>query len=173
MTEYATRAWFSDSHSDFFTRNILAFSPGLGSEDEARARAMFTPNVAAVTWPTLDEVKRWDQAGSSPVAVGGAGPAVEILDLCRTVAIERIAERIGVHPRPVDVDGVYDPAGDPVEIRPSVKLAVIMQAVRWAGRAFTPSGVAGASELAGVIRVSAMDPDIESMIGNQVRWGIA
>ena len=170
---FATRAWFTDAHSDFFVRNVLAFCPGLGDDDAVRAANLFEPNTQRVTWPTLDEVTRWDQASMAPTGVGHAGPRLEALELCLAAAIDRIAERIGVDPRPVDADGAVDPDGDPVEIRATVKLAVVMQTVRWAARVDTPTGVAGASELAGVIRVTALDPDIETMLGNQLRVGLA
>ena len=129
------------------------------------ASVYFIPNNDRPTWPTLDEVTRWAESiNNYPGA--GATPRlnVENLQICLDVATERISKRCHIQIRPVDGTGAVDPGGTPVEIPAGVKLATIMQAARWARRAWTPDGVLGASDIAGVIRATAFDPDIESML---------
>lgn len=173
MPEYWTsRAW-SDSHADYFTRNIWTFDTGASSAEAAVYAELGDPNSIRPTWPTFDEVLRWAKSiNDYPGLTGGPGPNVENLQLCLDASIERMAGRCHLHVRPVDAAGAVDVDGDPVEIPASVKLATIMQAVRWARRAMSPDGVLGASEISGVIRAQAMDPDIEAMIAPYVAVGL-
>lgn len=125
----------------------------------------FEPNNERPTWPTLDECVRWAQSVNNYSGTSGAATVnVENMQLCLAAAIERISFRTELQVRPVDGTGAVDPGGTPVEIPAGVKLATIMQATKWARRAFTPDGVLGASELAGLIRTSAFDPDVEAML---------
>lgn len=164
MAEFWTRSAWSDSHSDFFARNILAFSPGWESA-EAAAIAGFIPNNVRPTWPTLDEVTRWAESINSYPGAGAAPRVnVENLQLALDAAIEHVSMRIHEQVRPVDSAGAVDPDGDPVEIPATAKLATIMQSVRWARRAMSPDGVIGDSEISGTIRASALDGDIEKML---------
>jgi hypothetical protein len=127
----------------------------------------FIPNNDRPTWPTLDETVRWAESiNNYPGAGGGPRLNIENLQLCLDVAVERISKRCNIQVRPVDGTGAVDPDGDPVLVPAGVKLATIMQAARWARRAMTPDGVLGASEIAGVIRTTAFDPDIESMLAD-------
>ncbi len=131
------------------------------------ASVYFIPNNDRPTWPTLDEVTRWvESVNNYPGA--GAAPRVNVenLQLALDAAIERISKRCNIQVRPVDSAGAVDPDGDPVEIPAGVKLATIMQAGRWARRAMTPDGVLGESEISGVIRTTALDPDVESMLAD-------
>lgn len=165
MPDYFTRQWWSDSHADFFTRNILTLGDPGWSSAEAEAYATFTPNNERPTWPTLDEVTRWaESVNNYPGA--GAAPRVKMenLQLGLSAAVELVSMKTHLQVRPVDSAGAVDPDGDPVEIPATVKLATIMQAVRWAGRAMSPHGVIGDSEVSGAIRAQAMDPDIERML---------
>ena len=125
----------------------------------------FVPNNVKPTWPTLDEVLRWDAQNSSPLPAGGAAtPAVERVQLALDAVIEYHAEVCHLQVRPVDTNGDVDPDGDPVPITAKVKLATIMRAARWARRAQTPDGIAGISEITGLIRTTAYDPDIDQML---------
>lgn len=164
MPEFWTsRAW-TDSHSDFFIRNIWAFSPGWESA-EAAATASFTPNNVRPTWPTLDEVTRWAESiNNYPGAGAGSRVNLENLQLALDAAVELVSMLIHEQVRPVDSAGEVDPGGTPVEIPATAKLATIMQATRWARRAMSPDGVLGTSDISGVIRAQAMDPDIERML---------
>lgn len=129
----------------------------------------FTPNGERSTWPTLDECVRWAQSVNNYPGSGGAVTVnAENLQLCLDAAIERISGRTEIQVRPVDANGAVDPGGTAVEIPATVKLATIMQAVRWARRAMTPDGVLGASEIAGLIRASSFDPDVEAMLARHV-----
>lgn len=139
--------------------------PNIPAADALTAGVYFTPNNVRPTWPTLDEVTRWAESISNyPAAGGGPRLNVEILQLCLDVAVERISKRTNYQVRPVDGTGVVDPDSDPVEIPAGVKLATIMQATRWARRPMSPDGVLGSSEISGVIRAQAIDPDIEAML---------
>lgn len=172
MPEFWTsRAW-TDSHADYFTRNIWTFNPG-ASLAEAEAYASWEPNNQRPTWPTLDEVTRWAQSiNSYPGTGAGTTVNVENLQLCLDAAIEEIASRTHIQVRPVDTTGAVDEDGTAVEVPARVKLATIMQAVRWGRRPMTPDGIAGASEVTGFIRTSALDPDIEKMLGGLIALGL-
>lgn len=175
MPEYWTsRAW-SDSHSDYFTRNILTFGdlgPGWSSA-EAEAYAAWSPNNIRPTWPTLDEATRWAESINNYPGVGATPRLnVENLQLCLDAAIEYHAARCHIHVRPVDATGAVDPDGDPVEIPAAVKLATIKRAVRWARRAMTPDGIAGGGDITGLIRTSSLDPDIEAELAPWIMPGL-
>lgn len=124
----------------------------------------FVPNNVRPTWPTLDEVLRW--ANQNSAANGPVGQVAEAnaerFQLALDAAVERISKRCHLQVRPVDAGGAVDEGGDPVEIPAGVKLATIKQSVRWARRAMTPDGIAGSSEITGLIRTTALDPDIEA-----------
>lgn len=171
-TFWTSRAW-SDSHSDLFIRNIYT---GLDGDDSAhREWAEFEANNARPTWPTLDEVMRWanqNSAANGPVGQV-AGLKAEDYQLALDAAIEDHAERCHLNVRPVDANGAVDPDGDPVLIPAKVKLATIIQATSWAGRAKTPNGIAGASEIGGILRVSAYDPTAEKLLAGHLHLGIA
>lgn len=139
--------------------------PAIPAATALDAGVYFVPNNDRPTWPTFDEVVRWMEAANTYPGMGAA-PTVnpEVVQLCLDVAVERISKRTNYQTRPVDANGVVDPGGDPVEIPAGVKLATIMQAARWARRPMTPDGVLGASEVAGLIRTTAFDPDIELML---------
>jgi hypothetical protein len=126
----------------------------------------FVPNNDRPTWPTIDEATRWASSiNSYPGLAGGAGSVnVENLQLCLDAAIERVSKLTHIQVRPVDSAGAVDPLGTPVEIPADVKLATIMLAVRVARRASTPDGIAGASEIGGIIRTTSRDPDIETLL---------
>jgi hypothetical protein len=164
-----SRAW-SDAHADLFTRNIYTYVGDADSE-EARAYNEWASNAQTVTWPDLAEVQRWDAQNAYPGSQ--AVTSVEALQLALDAAVSRLAERCGLYVRPVDANGDVDPDGDPVPIPPEVKLATILQAVRWARRRQTPDGLAGSAEITGLIRTSSIDPDIEALIANHRRIGLA
>lgn len=174
MPQYFTRQWWSDSHADLFTHNVITVADLAGwTSAEAAAYAAWEPNNSRPTWPTFDEVTRWIEAINTYPGMGAA-PTVnpEVVQLCLDVAVERIAMRTHYQVRPVDATGAVDPGGDPVPIPAGVKLATIMQAARWSRRPMSPDGVLGASEVAGVIRAQAMDPDIESMLAPWLALGL-
>lgn len=173
MTTWTSRAW-TDSNRDWFERNLVETTVGTGDGAEARAYNASTVNGPGRTWPTLDEVLRWDRQNAYPGITGQLGSAdPEVVQLALDAAIEMHAERCHLHVRPVDADGAVDEAGDPVAISAKVKLATIMRAVRLARRQFTPDGIAGASEIGGVIRTTAFDSDIESLLGGETHLGLA
>lgn len=163
-----SRAW-SDSHADLFTRNILTYVGEVDSE-EARAANEWASNAEQPTWPDLAEVMRWASQNAYP---GAASAPAEVLQLCRDAAVSRLAERCGLYVRPVDANGDVDPSADPVPIPPEVKLAAVMLAARLAERQRTPGGLAGSAEISGLIRTSSIDPDIEALIANHRRLGLA
>lgn len=170
---YTSRAW---DNQDYFERNIVTLG-GLGFTDDAEAKAYneFVPNNARPTWPDITEVSRWAESINSYPALFGDAPSVnlDILATCLAAAIEKISDRTHIQVRPVDANGDVDELADPVKIPVVVKLATIMQAVRWARRPMTPDGIAGSSELGGIIRTSALDPDVEAMIGGELSLGLA
>lgn len=136
--------------------------PAIPAPTALTAGVYFTPNNARPTWPTLDEAARWASVNGYPGA--GAATNVENLQLCLDAAIERLSKRTNIQVRPVDSAGAVDPLGAPVQIPAGVKLATIMLAVRVADRARTPGGIAGASEIGGLIRTTSYDPDIEELL---------
>lgn len=138
--------------------------PNIPASDALTAGVYFTPNNERPTWPTLDEVQRWAESINNYPGAGGGRTNLEVLQLCLDVAVERISKRTNYQVRPVDSAGAVDPDGTPVEIPAGVKLATIMQATRWARRPMSPDGVLGSSEISGVIRTQAIDPDIEAML---------
>ena len=142
--------------------------PNIPASDALTAGVYFAPNNVRPTWPTLDEVTRWAESISNyPGAGGQSRTNLEVLQLCLDAAVERIAARTHIQVRPVDANGAVDAGGTPVEIPAGVKLGTIMQATRWARRPMSPDGVLGSSEISGVIRAQAIDPDIEAML---VEW---
>lgn len=127
--------------------------------------AYFIPNNDRPTWPTLDEVTRWaESVNSYPTQGGTPRTNMENMQLCLDAAVERISKHTNVQVRPVDSAGAVDPDGEPVPISARMKLATIMQTVAWYGRAFTPNGVLGSSELGAVIRVQGFDPGVERIL---------
>jgi hypothetical protein len=139
--------------------------PNIPASDALTAGVYFTPNNVRPTWPTLDEVQRWAESISNyPGAGGQSRTNLEVLQLCLDVAVEKISKRTNFQVRPIDVNGDPDPGGTPVAIPAGVKLGTIMQATRWARRPMSPDGVLGSSEISGVIRAQAIDPDIEAML---------
>jgi hypothetical protein len=169
---WTSRAW-TDSHGDGFTRNVVAVQE-LGDDPAAAEYNALTANAVPVTWPTLDEVLRWDAQNSYPVAAGGGpSPASERYQLALDAAVTHHANRCGLLVRPVDADGAIDPTGAAVPIPSDVKLATIMRACRWARRSKTPDGLAGSSEIGALIRTSSSDPDIEAMLAPHLKLGLA
>lgn len=169
-TEWTSRAWF-DQHADFATRNlILGVDYSTGDSDAALAYYRSTLNGAKPTWPTLDEVTRWAKQNGGYGTDSAAD--VETLQLALDAAIELAAGRRDLYILPVDANGVVDPTGAPVEVPAAVKLGTIMLAVRVARRKNTPDGIAGTSEITGLIRTSSKDPDIEALLGRE-RFGMA
>lgn len=136
--------------------------PAIPAATALDAGVYFTPNNIRPTWPSIDEATRWASVNGYPGA--GAATNVENLQLCLDAAIERMSKRTNIQVRPVDSAGAVDPLGDPIEIPAGVKLATIMLAVRVADRARTPNGIAGASEIGGLIRTTSFDPDIEALL---------
>lgn len=136
--------------------------PAIPAPSALTAGVYFTPNNQRPTWPSIDEAARWATVNGYPGA--GAATNVENLQLCLDAAIERHSKRTNIQVRPVDVNGDVDPLGTPVAIPAGVKLATIMLAVRVADRARTPNGIAGASEIGGLIRTTSYDPDIEALL---------
>lgn len=167
--QVTSRAW-SDAHADLFTRNVYTWV-GQADSEEARAYNEWASNAEQVTWPELAEVQRWDAQNAYPGS--SAATPVEVLQLCLDAAISRLAERCGLYVRPVDANGDVDPLGDAVPIPAEVKLATIVLAVRWARRRQTPDGLAGSAEITGLIRTSSIDPDVEALISNHRRLGLA
>jgi hypothetical protein len=155
-----------------FTRNILT---GLDGDDTAhREWAEFDTHAQAQTWPTVDEVLRWANQNTTASGAGTvAGPQPERYQLALDAAIQRVGDRCHLLARPVDAAGDVDPDGDPVPVPATVKLATIMLATRIARRAQTPDGIAGSSEIGGLIRTSSMDPDIEALLAPHIHLGIA
>jgi hypothetical protein len=171
VTQWTSRAW-SDSHADSFTHNLITLGDGIGGESaEARDYLAFTPNNARPTWPTLDEVLRWGAQNSYP---GTPSPLpVEIYQLCLDASVENLAGRCHLLVRPVDANDAVDPLGDPVEIPAAIKLGTTMQAVHWARRQNTPDGIAGTSEITGLLRVASLDPDVERLVFPHLVFGLA
>lgn len=137
--------------------------PNIPAADALTAGVYFTPNNQRPTWPTLDEAIRWDKSANSYPGASTGSVNVENLQLCLDVAVERISKRTNIQVHPVDVAGVVD-YGTLEQVPAGVKLATIMQSVRWARRAMTPDGIAGSSEITGLIRTTAFDPDVEAML---------
>ena len=128
----------------------------------------FTPNNVRPTWPTLDEVLRWDAQNSYPGITGGLSTApVEAVQLALDAAIETASDRCHLQVRPVDGAGAVDPDGTPVAIPVNVKLWTIMEAVKRARRRYTPDGMAGAAEMGTLMRVSGWDSHAEILLS---RW---
>ena len=128
----------------------------------------FAPNNVRPTWPTLDEVLRWDAQNSYPGITGSLASApVEAVQLSLDTSIETASARCHLQVRPVDTAGVVDPDGAPVAIPANVKTWVIMETVRLARRRYTPDGMAGSSELGTLMRVSGYDAHAERLIE---RW---
>ena len=170
--DFTSRAW-TDSNRDYFERNIVTAGGIVADNPAAREYGEFAANNARPTWPTWDEVARWDSQNVAYTApAGGATPPPERIQLALDAAIERHAGRCHLNVRPIDPDGVVDPDGDPVEIPAAVKLATIMLAARLARRAQTPDGIAGTSEITGLIRTSSMDPDIEALLAPHLALGL-
>jgi len=129
------------------------------------ASAYFIPNNDRPTWPTLDEVTRWAESINNYPGLSAVPRLnIENLQLALDAAVERISKHTHVQVRPVDVNGDVDPDGAPVKISARMKLATTMQTISWYRRSFTPDGVLGASDLAGIIRVQGLDPGIELML---------
>lgn len=169
VTNYTSRAW-TDSHIDFFTRNIYTVNDdGGGDLAAARARNEFLSNAVGLPWPTEDEVMQWREHNGQ----GEEVTAPQALVWATAAAVSRIAERCGLLVLPVDADGVVDPAGDPVKVPPEIFLAACMQAARWYERRITASGVLGSDSLGGTVRVGRFDADVEALIANHVEFGLA
>lgn len=133
----------------------------------------FVPNNVRPTWPTVDEVLRWDTQNQYPGITGQLPTApVEVVQLALDAAIETASMRCHLQVRPVDANGAVDPDGDPVEIPANVKLWVIMEAIRRARRRFTPDGVAGQGELGALMRVSGYDAHAEALLAQwtELAW---
>ncbi len=140
--------------------------PAIPAVDALTPGVYFTPNNTRPTWPSIEEATRWAQSINSYPGIAGTAGAVNVenLQLCLDAAIEKISKRTNIQVHPVDSAGAVDPLGAPVEIPAGVKTATIMQANKWYRRFMTPDGVAGASEIGGIIRTIALDPDIEEML---------
>jgi hypothetical protein len=125
----------------------------------------FVPNNQRGTWPTFDEVLRWDAQNSYPGITGGLSSApAEAVALALDAATERASHRCHIQVQPVDTAGEVDPDGDPVLIPAGVKLWVIMEAVRLVRHRHTPDGMAGSAELGTLMRVSGFDAHAETLI---------
>lgn len=168
MQYWSSRAW-TDSNRDYFARNILTFH-GLGDDPAAAEANVFDVADVDVPWPTLAQVERWDAQNDYP---GQSPAAVERLEIALRAAIRRMAERCHLRVQPVDANGAVDPSLPPVLIPADVHLATIMLAVRVARRAGTPDGLAGSSEIGGLIRTSSSDPDIEALIAPHIHLGLS
>jgi hypothetical protein len=171
---WTSRAWY-DQHQDYPTRNLL-YVPGTAEGDGAEARAynQFTPNNERPTWPTLDEVMRWDKQNLYP-GVTGSMPTSdpEMVQFCLDAAIERASGRCHLHVQPVDGAGAGARGGAPVRIPAGVKLWTVMETVRLARRRQTPDGMAGSAELGNLMRVSGYDAHAEAQIEQHLVLGLA
>ena len=169
MTRFWTsRAWsdgrrWSNAHGDLFIRNVFAVD-GLGDDPAAAEANRFDVGDIDVPWPTLAQVERWEAQNDYP---GQSTVAAERLEIALRASIRRVAERCHLRVLP------EDPAGGPVLIPADVALATIMLTVRLARRASTPDGIAGSSEIAGLVRTSSMEPDIEALLAPHVHLGLA
>ncbi|MGL4300064.1 MAG: hypothetical protein ACRCW4_13420 [Candidatus Neomicrothrix subdominans] len=179
VTNWTSRAW-TDSHNDYFARNILTCgctsSCSCGAGDPAGARAYNEHNTVGVSrpWPTLEDCIRWERQNSYPGATGAIATAPpEPLQAALDAAIVWVCGRCHLQRWPLDVDGVVDPDGAPVEVPYDVWLATVMKAVQLATRRLTPAGMAGSAELGNLIRVNGWDPDIEGLLAPHLVIGLA
>lgn len=84
------------------------------------------------------------------------------LDDALAAAIERVEERINL---PTCTGGL-ETSDD--NYPPHVRLAILMQANRYAKRPGSAAGVAGFGEV-GVVRIMALDPDVETLLALDLR----
>lgn len=157
--------WTTDSHLDYFARNILA---GV-DVDASTAVQVFRSNAPGVPWPDGDKLLEWAESeGYGPETINTSA-----LTIALAAATSRIAERCELLVRPVNDTGQVDESLTPVLVPPEIHLAVLIQAHRWMRRTDTPEGMFGASEFTGVVRASRLDPDVEALIANYVVYGLA
>lgn len=151
--------WTTAAYQDHFVRNLITMVPAsLRAEVES---VPFVPNPETMpTWPSYPEAERWIMSrGPSNVDEFKIQTALD-------AAIWQLSARTETFVRPVDANGDFDPGAAPVEISPTLFMAVLLQTNRWYRRKDTPDGVMGSSEFEGMVRVSGIDPDIEAML-----WG--
>lgn len=98
---------------------------------------------------TVDDVANW-------LGITVRGPVVDgVLSSVLNAVVANVGPRLGSwvpDPWPADVDE-----------------AIVMQSARIYKRRNSPEGVAGFGDL-GVVRVVALDPDVESMIGTSLAF---
>lgn len=163
--------WSTDSHLDWFGRNIIASHGGTTAEADNAARMAneFTSNAVQVHWPTFDELMVWAEANS----FNGETVNARAMMIGLRAAISRIAERCQLPVHNINEDGSTNTNPPGPTVPPEIHLAVLIQAYRWTRRRNTPEGVVGANEFAGVVRASRLDPDVEALIANHVFYGLA
>lgn len=171
MVNWTTRAW-TDSHVDYFTRNIITHRDGSTSVSGAAAREanLFRSNEKPKPWPLYEDVSDW--AHSEGFTTGDGTSNTEALKNALSAARARISERTGLQVHPVGVDGEVD-YNEFLPIPAEVWQACVIYAHRIYRRRMSADGTLGASAFGGAIRVGRMDPDIEALIANHLRIGLA
>ncbi|MEM9652241.1 MAG: hypothetical protein AAGA65_09115 [Actinomycetota bacterium] len=168
----------ANQHCDFFTRGILVTANnGTGSEAVA-ARNRRRSNVPHVPWPEYDEVADWATSEGVKVSLGRDGTSsTPALESARLAAIDDISEDTGLPYFVVDENDefVLDDNDEKqiAEVPPRVNLATRMHAVRLYRRRLSPDGTLGASAFGGAVRVSKYDPDVQNLLANYLRKGVA
>lgn len=134
----------------------------------------YASNARLKPWPTYSDVTTWSAQNN------GYGDTLDMPEeqtqFALDAAISRIATRCQLDVYKTEtVDGVKSTVEplEHAEVLPEVWLATVMQAARWAQRNQSTNGVLGSNDAMGAIRVYALDPDIEAMLGDHVRLGLA
>ncbi len=168
VTNYTSQAW-TGSHLDYFARNIITTAGDEAAITEAQARKLneFRSNAVARTWPTVDELVAWLDAGNYGPTVNNPEAAQWALD----AAIDDIAEGCGLHVYPVDANGAVDQTADPVQIPPKVFVATLIEAAHL--YVSPPTGVIGSNEIGGAVRVSSYAPGVDRLLRNHLLPGLA
>lgn len=158
----------TDSHLDYFTRNILTARPGYRSSvadlDVDVDQVLGWGSAQRVRWPTADDVRNWSRTDGHTAITRTDSTAVDALEWAVAAAVDLVAGRTGFGVRPVDADGVFDPDAEAVLVPPRVHLAAVMMAARLYRRKDSAEGIYGTSEVAGGIAIKGLDPDVERLL---------
>ena len=172
-TQAALNTASTDSHLDFFTRNIHTFRSLDWADAAATAVAeqnLFTSNAHRLPWPTTDDLYKWmDNNNQSNTFAGNQEAAQWAL----AASVDDMSETCGFQVYAVDDDGVIDPAADAPLIPARVFVATLLQAA-WLYKLYTaPNGIVGGNEFGGVVRSSSYAPGVRRLIRNFVQIGLA
>lgn len=168
MTHWTSQAW-TNSHEDYFTRNILTFPEcSDASISDLEARNLHRSNAVQKPWPTAADLVQWRQSAGYGADTSNATALQVALD----AAIDEIAEACGLYVRPVDADGNVDATADAVTIPPKVHLAVILHAAWLYELRQMPTGVVGSDGAGGAIR-TGFAPGVDRLLFNHRKVGLA